>query len=312
MKLFLLTFILLIFLGGCSSHYKYLNASQKKEIYKSIQEEIAFEKIRGDLAYLDGFYLDALDAYKKLNYYEEKRQIPLSTMQNIKQQAKQSAKKHYNLAKKFIKAKEYTKALLEYNAVIKSRKYYKDTKQNIKKLKAKREVRLRLIPLQDNLKSALLNNKNDFQSIKAIKIFRDALANYDLLNPLLKTADKTINTSTYKLAVFKELKENKMLAKAQQSLKKEDFNKAIMLAKKVLKNNPKSMQAKNIIKQARNESNKKIEKLLEKGKKLYDAKKLSEALKVFKKTLKVSPQNSESLIYIRKIKMQLKTIQNLE
>ena len=45
---------------------------------------------------------------------------------------------------------------------------------------------------------------------------------------------------------------------------------------------------------------------------LYEKKQLKKALEVFKDVLKTNPQNDTSLIYIKKIQMQLKTIKSLE
>jgi len=312
MKIEILFFFIIIFFSACSTQYKELKAHEKQKIYASVKQEITIQKDKGDLACLNGFYLEALKHYKMVNYYEGYQRISKEKMDTIRAKAKNAAKYHYNLANKYLKQKNYKKALQELNSVLRSDNNYKQSTEQIQKLKKQRDIKIFLTSLQNKLQSALFNDKGDFESIKKIYWAQYKLAQYDVKNPLVSEAQQKIQRSKYVKKLISELKENKILQKAQEYFKNKQYRKSIKLANSLLRENSQNKQAKAILEKAITASKKKVNKDLEVAKMLYEKKQLNEALKVFKDVLKTNPENNTSLIYIKKIQMQLKTIKSLE
>ncbi len=312
MKIHILLFFIIVFFSACSKQYKELEPHEKQKIYATIKQEIAFQKDRGDLDILNGFYLEALKHYEMVNYYEGYQRISKAKIDTIKAKAKSSAKYHYSLAEKYLKEKDYKKALQEFNSVLKSDNNSQQSMQKIQKLKEQRDIKIFLTSLQNKLQSSLFNDKGDFASIKKIYWAQYKLAQYDAQNPLVKKAQQKIKKSKYTSKLIAQLKESKTLQKAQEYFQNKQYIKSIKLTKSLLQENPKNKEAKTLLKKATSASKKKVNKDLKAAKILYEQKQLQKALKLFKDVLKTSPENSTSLIYIKKIQMQLKTIKSLE
>ncbi len=312
MKLHLISFFSIIFFSACSPQFKELQPHEKQKIYATIKQEIALHKEMGDLAYLNKSYLEALKHYNILNYYEGYQRITQAQIDAIKSKAKQSATYHYSQANKYLKEKNYKKALQEYNSVLKSDKDNKQSIEKMKQMKQQRDIKIFLTSLQNKLQSTLFNDKGSFENIKNIYWAQYKLAQYDLRDPLVNEAQQRIEKSKYIKKLISQLKESKTLQKAQKYFQNKEYLRSIQLLKSLLRENADNTKAQALLKKATLASKKKVNRDLEVAKMLYEKKQLKKALEVFKDVLKTNPQNDTSLIYIKKIQMQLKTIKSLE
>ncbi|SFV65947.1 hypothetical protein MNB_SM-6-265 [hydrothermal vent metagenome] len=372
MKIFTFFLLFMVFLSACSpmekksiapkqkkktynitrlnNEIKELDSYNKRLIYKSIKKEIQRNHKKGDEAYKNGYYYDAVKAYELVNFYEGYPVIPRKKIANIKTIAKKRAYLHYKNAKKYLHS-DRKKALIELNSVMMNKPDYKDAKRLYKLLRNNRAIQIHINMLENSLETKIINNKGSFKELKAIKNNLNNLAKYDykdeslqkaraLLqsekNIMLKNAiaaykkrelkkakqkfiqvrtlypdDDTTATKYLKRIAFKQSKKQN-LAMAKEALKQNKYLASISYAKKVLLLEPQNTQAKEIIATANKKAKAAVKKFVNEGKRYYNNKNLDKAKEYFQKALEIDKTNNTSLIYYKKIQRQLQTIKSLQ
>jgi|GEM_PF-1937631 len=326
-----------------------LDAEDKKLIYRSIQNEINIHNEKGDEAYEAGYNHDAIVAYELVNFYEGYNTIPLNKIKEIKKTAKTKSIYHYKQALLY-ENKNTKKAVVEFNRVMINNPKYKDTQERLYKLKSKRSMKIFINSMENSLQMKLLNNRGTVKDLQEINSGLHQLLKYDYNNPtalkakstlkeyhevLVETAIKSFKEgkltksksrfnsilSIYKkdqasinyLAKIKIINSKKTYIKlAKDYLKNREFINSIKYAQKVLKIEPKSKEARDILTKAKKESKREVANLLYIGKRHYNNKNLDKAQQNFNAVLEIEPHNNTSLIYSKKIERQLKTIKSLQ
>jgi len=324
-----------------------LKTTDKKTIYQTIKQEIHKYKKEGDKAYKKGYYSDALQYYKKVNFYENTPVISKSKITYIKQKADKKSKRNYNKLKYCTNKKQKLSIL---NTIMMNNPEYKDSKKLLKKIKDDREIKIFLNHLQNDLYMKIANYQNTTKELKNINTAYKRVVKYDYQNKIAKESEVFLHQEWEKL--IKEAKENyeknhlktasrefktissiykddkvsrdylrktkakqnikTNLIKAQNALNKQHYIEAIELSKTVLDIAPKNEKANTIKLQAQNGCNIEISKLIDSGMKKYEQKNLDGAKHDFVEVLKLDPHNNTSAIYIQKIQRQLKTIKSLK
>jgi len=338
-----------IHLKKLNTEVKKLNSHDKRLIYKSIKNEIKIDKQRGDADYCYGYYYDAIKAYELVNFYEDSNTIPLEKINEMKIAAQQRAAYHYKNAKKYLKTNK-KRALSELNMVLMNNPNYKNSKNLYNTIANQRDIQIFLNKMENSLETQLVNmHDGNFEELKAVRKKLQKLEKYDYKNRAIEKARKILKkqekilTKTA-LQLYKEnklsqakkefskilsiyphnekakiylqmilFKQNKKrnLDMAHLALKQKNYKKATYYAENILKIDPQSKEAKEIIIQAEKEAQKTLYFYREKGKQLYNNKNLDGAKSYFEKALKIDKNDNTSLIYYKKIQRQLQTIKSL-
>jgi len=326
-----------------------LNDKDKRTIYQSIKKEVLSYQKQGDEDYRNSHYYDALQAYKRVNFYEGNHIISKKRIRHIEQKASKKASFHYKKANKYL-PKDKKRALRELNIVMMNNPEYKDTKELYKRVKNDKNMQIYLNGLKNRLDTQIANYTGEYKELKKIYKSFLILSKYDYKNRSVlkaKTFLKEQNDNLKKEALelykskkftsakkkFKEIltiypydkealnyfnkikfrqSKQKNIQFAQKMLKKQQYNDAKKYALKVLQLEPNNKEAKKIIYDADQKSKKEIRRFLSDGIRYYNSKNLKLAKKSFEKVLQIDKKNSAALIYNQKIQRQLQTIESLQ
>lgn len=329
---------------------KKLDSHDKRLIYRSIKNDIALYRKKGDEAYKNGYYHDAINAYELVNFYEGSNVIANDKIEKMKLQAKVRAKIHYKNAQQYLKADNKEKALIEFNSVMMNNPNYKETKQLYSQLKEERALKIYINALENALEAQLLNNKGSFTELKSIQNSLTNLAKYDYKNSTAKKARALLRRekspllsqtlAVYKKGKLKEAKKNftqflsiyphdetathyinaitfkqnkkHTLSLANKALKSKEYLQAIEYAQHILSLEPRNIEAKQIIKIAKKRAIEAANSYVRDGKRYYNNKNLDQAKECFEKALEIDKSNNTALIYHKKIQRQLQTIKSLQ
>jgi len=299
--------VLLFLLTGCIRQENYVKSDSKRLEYKSIKDTIRNSQIEGEYLYNNSYFKESLKAYTSVNFYENKNIIPLRTIAKIKKRALANGKYYYNKA---LKNKTNKKQMLkELNRVFKNVDSYKNAQELFDELKDDNEISLFLESLENPLKIALLKKKKLAtieKLLKNITIYDDsnsiAIEAKDYIRDELRTI---INSAV-------ELYETKQYSK---SLTKFKIAKTVYKKSKTLNSYIQKMTQKKKKKKSKTtkiERKKIVKKLIIQGRKHYEKQDFENAKKTFSKVLKYESNNNTSKIYLQKIELQLKTLEQLK
>lgn len=321
----------------------------KKKFYLSIQEEIDSLMDRADTFYAMAYYAKAAEMYERVNFYEGREVVSAKRIDKIKHRAKANGEFYYQRAIKAMKKDKKT-ALYEFNRMMKNDPSYKDGKELYEKLLGDSELEPFLKSLETSLQAVMDDKEDSKKYLKNLLAAYDALRKYNDTSPMVEQAREMIDSQRGRLlaeaigaydkgsyrqatgafhyvqAIYKKdrtaekylakiddkQEENSKLAEAQKALEEEKYTLAIQLARKVLKNQPDSEEAADIIESAKEEQKKEIPNIIAKAKEYYKRQDFANALETFHQVLELDEDDNTSLTYIKKIEEQLKTIQNLK
>lgn len=284
-----------------------LKPNQKQLIYKTLRDEIKAYRDKGDIAYKDGNYYDALTAYKIVNFYEGSNIIAID---EIEKTAKTRSEFHYKEAMKHIKS-DKKRALSELNKVMMNNPNYKNSMKLLQELKTDREVRIFINSLESSLRTIMANNTSTIENITDINAALSNLIEYDYKNPLVQGAKDILNNQYLsKIKIQQQIELD--IKNSQEALVNKKCLIASELAKKILKIEPNNKKAKEILQISQDACDTHISELITEGIYNYNNRELNKAKSNFQEVLQLEPNNSTAIIYIKKIDRQLDTIKSLE
>ncbi len=328
---------------------KKLNSHDKRLIYKSIKNEINLHKKKGDEDYKSGYFYDAIKSYKLVNFYEGYYAIPKSTLAYLQSKSKIRAKTHYIKAQKYISTNN-KKALMELNTVLMNDPEYKNTKKLYDEIRDYRDIKIYIDMLENQLTEKSINYNGQYKELKSIQNSINTLAKYDYKNSalqkaknilkevkgiLMKDAIKLYEAKKYEASKkqflfiltlyendkkalsymerinFKESKKHNLYL-AKKFLDEDKYLLCIKYAKKVLQLEHTNPEAIEIVKKAKINAQKAVERFVKEGKRYYNTKNLDKAKVSFEKALAIDKTDNTSLIYHKRIERQLQTIKSLQ
>ncbi len=350
-SIFLSALLSLIFFSGCAMGLGSgnLDRDEKKQLYLSVQNEIEHLVQKGDILYAKKHYADAAEAYEKANFYKGSPVVSTSKIEDLKKRAKANGAYYYARGVKYLK-KDKIKALYEFNRMMYNDKDYKNGKELFEELKNDTYIKGFLKTLRDPLEKALNENKTHEVSIKKIDALLQKLTQYDEYDEIALKAQEYIDSkhddlvnsavNLFKQGKITEAKNSfdfiesiyvkdktaekylkeiatintsaKMLSDAQKAFDAGEYDAAMQSVEKVLKISPNDKNALLLAEKIKKENEKKIPELIELGKNYYNKQDFEKALNAFQRVLTYSPEDNTSLTFVKKIKNQIKTIQNLK
>ena len=352
MSVFQVVFLCTAFLlSGCNSIFfpSTFTPEQKRTVYSSVHDEIIRRAEQGELHYAQGYYAAAIEDFEAVNFYEGRAVIPLNRIKRIAEKAEERSTYYYDRGMKF-RESDKKQALIEFNRMIHCDPKYKDGKAQYEKLKKEKEIRTLLSMLEADLDTKLKKNIQNPAALKSLNLAHDVLAQYDDSNPLVLKAEELIaNQRKIQLgkaiALFESQKYEEALEKfellgqiypnestisryidqihakqegqkkvksAQSALEQKDYRLAMKYASKVLESEPNNKEAQSILDSASKKYAQSVPELVSKGISYYNKQEMENALAVFQAVLDVDANNTTSIVYIKKIKQQLRTIKSLK
>ena len=314
MRIAILSVISLVFLmTGCVKQPNYVNSDSKRAIYESVKDTIRDAKIEGDYLYKNGYFLESANAYKSVNFYENRNVVSSNTLKKIKSRADANGKHYYKSALKNMKNKKV--ALKQLNRLYRNVKSYKNSDELFEVLKEDPKIVLFLESLETPLKKALEKKK----SLKNINNALLKLSLYDDSNSVVIEAKNYIRNECRILLHDAVDLYNKQ--QYSESIRKFQTVQTIYKDSKEIKNYLRKMQSKKSTKRMKKTKNltkedKKqkeiILDLIVKGKNHYNKQDFVNAKKAFSKVLNYELDNNTSKTYLEKITRQLETIEQLK
>jgi len=358
-KLYLLAVPLMFILTGCVQNQskctiatieESLTKDEKKQLFINIQHKINNLIDEADTLYAQTYYLEALQTYELVNFYNNKKVISQDKINRVKKRIEANKKHYYAKATNKKIATDKMQQLFYLNELMRNDPKYKNGEELYKQLREDAEVIQTLAKEKVVLTKLLEKDSNKEVYISKLSNSLKKIAKYDDREPLVIKAkeilkskrsllqkegiklykDKKINLAKNKFTFIKDIykkdrtsnkylylisknsKLSTMEKEAQTALQKGDFKEAIGLANKMLSFNNKNSKALSIFKKANSELKKQIPKMIKKATIYYSKQDYDKALEIFKEVLKLDSNNNTALTYTKKIKAQLKTIQSLQ
>ncbi|HEX5330294.1 hypothetical protein [Sulfuricurvum sp.] len=352
MRAFQFILLLVAFtLSGCGGIFfpSTFTPEQKRTVYNSVHDEIIRRSEQGEIHYAQGYYAAAVEDFEAVNFYEGRAVIPLNRIKRIAEKAEERSAYYYERGMRF-RESDKKQALIEFNRMIHCDPKYKDGKEQYEKLKKEKEIRVLLLSLEADLDTKLKKNIQNPLALKSLNLAHDVLAQYDDSNPLVLKAEEMIaNQRKAQLgkavALFENQKYDEALEKfgllaqiypnepmvqryidqislkqegqkrvksAQNALEQKDYRLAMKYATKVLEAEPNNKEGQLILDTATKKYAQSIPELISKGISYYNKQEMESALAIFQSVLDVDANNTTSIVYIKKIKQQLRTIKSLK
>ena len=345
-------FLLIAFvLSGCNGMFlsSALTPEQKRMVYSSVHDEIVHRSEQGELHYVQGHYAAAVEDFEAVNFYEGRAVIPLNRIKRIAEKAEERSAYYYERGMR-VRESDKKQALIEFNRLICYDPKYKDGKEQYESLKQEKEIRLLFSRLEADLETKLKKNLQTSFALKSLNQAHDTLAQYDHFNPLVIKAEELLanqrktqlgkaialvenqkyDEAKDQLEVLAQIYPNEPTAQkyidqintkhelqkrvklAQNALEQKDYRLAMKYASKVLEMEPSNKEGQTILDIATKKYSQAIPELVAKGISYYNKQEMENALVVFQAVLDVDANNTTSIVYIKKIKQQLRTIKSLK
>lgn len=335
-----------LFFTGCGSVQteNLLSEKQKYEIYQSVLKEVAYYKKMGDIFYQDGYLVDAVAAYEKVNFYEDKEVYSKAHIEKIRNTAKANALSYYTKAKNILK-KDKFQALYFLNKMMRNDNTIQEGIALLNTLSSETDVKEFLDKKEKALIESLGKNDGTINATVSLSALAEDLSQYNDKSDVLIRAKQTIEHQ-YKslLQATMQLYNKKQYAKATkdfnalQTISKQDktiesylnliafqediekaktllanknYQEAFDIAKKMQQKFPESKELKSIIEVSFNAQCSVMQGFLEDGIKLYNQQKLNNAKEHFQRILECEPSNKIAHTYMTKINQQLATLKKL-
>jgi hypothetical protein len=347
-QIILSIFILAIFFSGCTltnspEKPKKLSEDQRTLIYQKVLNEISYYKNYANKYYRKRYLKDAIFAYEKVNFYENKSVYSKKFLDRLHKRAEINGNHYYKKALKLIK-KDRKKALYYLNKMM-SNKAVKNGKELFTLLKTKPDVKKFLAKKENSVIKSLEKYDGTSKSLEILNKNLERLIVYDNQGSIAQKAKYKIKqeqsslienaqnlyesgnyikakesfSQLYKLypkdkkvrSYLNKIYLSENLHKAKKSINLKDYKEAVKTAKKILKRFPKNKEAKDILAQANGARADDIPKLLKEAIRYYHNQELVKSQKIFDKILERDSKNNTALTYTKKIKQRLKTIKSL-
>jgi tetratricopeptide (TPR) repeat protein len=321
---------------------------QKRTVYNSVQEEIAYHNEQGEIHYSQGNYAAATENFEKVNFYEGRSVIPLNRIKRIAEKAEERSAYYYDRGMK-VRDSDKKQSLIEFNRMMRCDPKYKDGKAQYERLKKEKEIVLMLTSLESDLESKLKKNVQSTFALKSLNKSIDTLAQYDDSNLLVIKGKKILDDhrklklekaiALYDNQKYDEAKDKfevieqiypkeptaqkyldqlafmqegqKRVKLARTAFEQKDYRMAMKYASKVLENDPNNKEGQYILETSSKKYEQNIPELIAKGILCYNKQEMENALAIFQSILDVDSNNTTSIVYIKKIKRQLQTIKSL-
>lgn len=322
---------------------------QKRSVYNSVQDEIAYRSEQGELHYAQGYYAAAVEDFETLNFYEGRAVIPLSRIKRIAEKGEERSRYYYERGLR-VQESDKKQAMIEFNKMMRCNPNYKDGKGRYERLKKEKENQKLLLALEYDLDAKLKKNLQSTGALRALSQSRDALAQYDDSNPSVKKADDILQQQRKMklekgIALYNDQKYDdasekfdtvvqfypneptaqryldqisikqetqKRIKLSRNAMDQKDYRLAMKYAAKALEIDAGNAEARSILESATRKFEQSIPDLIAKGIGYYNKQEMNNALEIFQSVLDADANNSTALVYVKKIKRQLETIKSLK
>lgn len=170
---------LAMMLSGCSSLMEpTYSPEQKRRIYNSVQEDIAYRSDQGEKHLAQGHYAAAIDDFEAVNFYEGRAVIPLARIKRIAEQAEEKSTYFYERGMKALES-DKKQAFIEFTRLMQCNPKYKDALERYNQLKSDKEVSAFLDERRIKLDNYLQNNSQSVSDLKVLNHTFEELSQYD-------------------------------------------------------------------------------------------------------------------------------------
>ncbi|XPV68591.1 MAG: tetratricopeptide repeat protein [Halarcobacter sp.] len=334
--------VVVVFFSACTNMNNL--STTDRNVYQNVLSQINYYKNYAGYCYKKGYYKEALETYKKINFYENRDFYSKKYLEKLDSKAKYFSKIDYKKALKYLK-KDKIKALHLLNRVMINNPD-ENSKKIFKKLKNEPKIREFLSKKENLLKEDLKNVNGSIENIIQLRNSYNNLYAYDSqsflisetkgvlanrYNSLLLEAIKLYNLGKYEKAkrslraLYKIYPKNSMvngylkaidlsndIKRAKTFIRYKRYSEAAKVARDVLSKSSNNEEAKKIISICKQfDENQSIVTLQKKGVNYYNHQDFENAKNIFIKILQQEPKNNFALTYLKKISQRLKTIKSL-
>ncbi len=334
--------VIIVLFSGCTNMDNL--STTDRNVYQRVLSQINYYTNYAEYCYKKGYYKEALDSYKKINFYENRDFYSKNYLEKLDSKAKYFSKTDYKEALKYLE-KDKIKALHLLNRVMINNPD-ENSKKIFKKLKNEPEIREFLSEKENQLKKDLRNLGDSIENIIQLKDSYNNLYAYDSqsalisktkgvlhnrYNSLLLESIKLYNLGKYEKAkrplhaLYEIYPKNSMvngylkaidlsndINRAKTFIRYKRYSEAAKVARDVLSKSPNNEEAKKVISICKKyDENQSIVILQKKGVNYYNHQDFENAKDIFTKILQQEPKNNFALTYLKKISQRLQTIKSL-
>ena len=180
---YLVAVLVLTSFAGCTSVYSMLSPAQKRDIYERVSEDVKGHVERATFLRGSGYLHEALSEYQQAQFYGDLAPVVPETIELLKNQIQTESKAAYNQGQKALAAKDYEKALREFNKVMRTDPDYADAEKYYWRMlnrpeNARRisELESQLWGVQRSLRNAQDKNKKQRRQQQAESLSKEILA----------------------------------------------------------------------------------------------------------------------------------------